>query len=233
MLCNSSMALHWTWAIPLSRELWPESCSDLFRLSISTRITGSSIAILYLVTVYSGKKIELRQLPLDDLFYCILFSSIAGSISYFLCFMNSWISFWIITTAFVHGWLVVPPLHWQYPHGDMLILGFIVIWTRPLGRVCVCVSTFSKEVKLVRCHPFTFCCYSFEFFTIHCRISINSFWWCLNFKKSRGQWPIHESIANEATHELGGYHGWSSWRTCRESHCDKTMLWLPALVFLF
>ena len=22
----------------------------------------------------------------------------------------------------------------------------------------------------------------------------------------RGQWPIHESIANEATHELGGYH---------------------------
>ena len=23
---------------------------------------------------------------------------------------------------------------------------------------------------------------------------------------SRGQWPIHESIANEATHELGGYH---------------------------
>ena len=32
--------------------------------------------------------------------------------------------------------------------------------------------------------------------------------------QSRGQWPIHESIANEATHELGGYHDWSSWRTC-------------------
>ena len=31
---------------------------------------------------------------------------------------------------------------------------------------------------------------------------------------SRGQWPIHESIANEATHEMGGYHDWSSWRTC-------------------
>ena len=25
------------------------------------------------------------------------------------------------------------------------------------------------------------------------------------FSSSRGQWPTHESTANEATHELGGY----------------------------
>ena len=45
-----------------------------------------------------------------------------------------------------------------------------------VGMVCVCVWTFSKEVKLVPCHPCTFHCYSLEFFTIHCRMSINSFW---------------------------------------------------------
>ena len=32
----------------------------------------------------------------------------------------------------------------------------------------------------------------------------------------RGQWPTHESTANEATHELGGYWDWSSRRTCKD-----------------
>ena len=31
-----------------------------------------------------------------------------------------------------------------------------------------------------------------------------------------GQWPTHESTANEATHELGGYRDWSSRRTCKD-----------------
>ena len=56
-----------------------------------------------------------------------------------------------------------------------------------------------------------------------------------NFFSSRGQWPIHESIANEATHELGGYHDWSSWRTCfRDDHmviqqCLVSPFWFSCL----
>ena len=37
---------------------------------------------------------------------------------------------------------------------------------------------------------------------------------CKTSKFGRGQWPTHESTANEATHELGGYRDWSSRRTC-------------------
>ena len=33
-----------------------------------------------------------------------------------------------------------------------------------------------------------------------------AFSFMLYLQTSRGQWPIHESIANEATHELGGHH---------------------------
>ena len=46
----------------------------------------------------------------------------------------------------------------------------------------------------------------------------------------RGQWPVHESIANEATHELGGYHDWSSWRTCfqEDSMVIKQCFWFSS-----
>ena len=45
--------------------------------------------------------------------------------------------------------------------------------------VCVCVTLCSKESLFSQMFVVTIC---------------------------RGQWPIHGSIANEATHELGGYH---------------------------
>ena len=60
---------------------------------------------------------------------------------------------WSVRTWWWHPWCKLP-----WPH-------------LPIKR-CVCVWTLSKEVKLVRCHPFTFYCYSFKIFTIHCRISI-------------------------------------------------------------
>ena len=46
----------------------------------------------------------------------------------------------------------------------------------------------------------------------------------------RGQWPVHESIANEATHELGGYHDRSSWRTCfqDDSMVIKQCFWFSS-----
>ena len=57
--------------------------------------------------------------------------------------------------------------------------------------------------------------YLVEFFYKICS-SIQNHSTCHRWKTfySRGQWPIHESIANEATHEMGGYHDWSLWRTC-------------------
>ena len=166
------------------------------------------------------------------------FSSIAGSISYFLCFMNSWISYWVITTAFVHGWFVVPPLHCQYPHCDMLILFLASLWYEPDLWVG-CVWTFSKEVKLVRCHPFTFYCYSFEFFTIHCRISINLFRWCFNFKKKAGErWALMKSPLNEDTSYLLWYESETalsrsclrnSWFKLLPSCCVNESCWFPLM----
>ena len=39
---------------------------------------------------------------------------------------------------------------------------------------------------------------------------------------TQGQWPTHESTANEASHGLGGYRDWSSRRTCRILHLRLT-----------
>ena len=70
------------------------------------------------------------------------------------------------------------------------------------ASVCVCVYVWNiwRDVKLLTC----------TFVNLHLFNSAETSF----FHFSRGQWPTHESTANEATHELGGYRDWSSRHTC-------------------
>ena len=191
LLCNSSMAIQWTWTISSSWEFWPESYTDLFWSSISNRITAGSTAIILFLMVCSGKKVEMQQLTFGSFSLLLL-------ISIYMLYL---------------GCFTVLPGH---------LVG------------CVCVWTFSKEVKLIRCHPLTIYCYFLEYFHLwsfnlytfqHVLMNLlMSFVGIIHFGEvftsasfpQQGVQAAH-SVLHQRRHwmllVISG-PGWSPWRTC-------------------
>ena len=79
----------------------------------------------------------------------------------------------------------------------------VCVYLLKRSKTCTWSLRISHEEPLI---AYGECMYHEEPFYVY----ISSRFHLLRFdafiSKSRGQWPIHESIANEATHVLEGYH---------------------------